>query len=169
MLSASCSAFPCRMNLGCAAKGKLLDKLLPEKLRKQSKGLQGALMLNPMPKGGYRFLFSRGQFAPPDLFLQHRLCAALGKALEVFMKNCAHLCWVSDRRCLGLTCKDTEHPQLQPKSLSSAHVFGQMKHRAWKRTAMGYLGPALQINYYLPSLSMLASHHQTGVITLFLF
>lgn len=33
-LPTSCSAFPCRMNPGCAAKGKLLGKLLPEKLRK---------------------------------------------------------------------------------------------------------------------------------------
>lgn len=41
----------------------------------------------------------------------------------------------------------------------TARGFGQVKPRTSKGMAMGNLGPALQINYWLPSPFLLASHH----------
>lgn len=78
------SALPCRINLGRAAKVKFLAKLLPEKVKQ---GLKDAFMFNPMPTLECKLLFFREQLAPPDLFLQQRLCAVQGQVHSVFMSS----------------------------------------------------------------------------------
>lgn len=55
--------------------------------RKQSKELKDAFMCNPEPTLECRLLFFRAQLAPPDLFLQQRLCAVQGQVLQVFLSS----------------------------------------------------------------------------------